>query len=379
VSTGALTLTGTLAAIDAALGSGIAYTPNSDFAGIDTLSVAANEGVFHSNAANVAINVAPVAQAPVLSGPLANIVSDSLTGSTIDSTKWHVVLPTITNTGDNDSSVTPSSNGVVLHDHGYLDTVAGFTPTTATPLNISLSFTLDSGGGYVAVTDGTDGTINPTFGAPANGLSFMFDWNGGVDVVNDATGQSQTIDATFSSNTLYDVSIIDNGSTQTFTVTDDANGQVVASGASNFTDYAAGNLVTLTNREDNDNPHTATVSNVSISSAYEGTEGGSVTLAGITASVADPSETLKLVLSGFQAGTTFSEGALANSGAYAGDWVISDQSEIAALVTTPLTMTTPADYSGTFNLAVEAVATDTATLERFPLDMGHYAYPACRK
>jgi probable HAF family extracellular repeat protein len=362
VGTGALTLSGTLATIDAALGNGLVYTPNTDFAGIDNLSVEAYDGVIHSNTANVTINVAPVAQAPVLSGPLANIVSDSLTGTTIDSTKWHVVLPTITNTGDNDSSVTPSSNGVVLHDHGYLDTVAGFTPTAATPLNISLSFTLDSGGGYVAVTDGTDGTINPTFGAPANGLSFMFDWNGGVDVVNDATGQSQTIDATFSGNTLYDVSITDNGSSQTFQVTDDANGQVVASGTTNFTDYAAGNLVTITNREDNDNPHTATVSHVSISSAYEGTEGGSVTLSGITASVTDPHETLTLVLSGFQAGTTFSEGALATSGAYAGDWVISNQSEIAALATTPLTMTTAAGYSGTFNLAVEAIATDTATL-----------------
>jgi hypothetical protein len=315
-----LILTGTLAALDIVLGSDVVYTPGLDFAGIDTLSFAANDGIFHSNTANVSINVAPVAQAPVLMGPLADIVSDSLTGTIIDATKWHVVLPTITNTGDTDSSVTPSSNGVVLHDHGYLDTVAGFTPTAATPLHISLSFTLDSGGGYVAVTDGTDGTINPTFGAPANGLSFMFDWNGGVDVVNDATGESQTIDATFSGNTLYDVSITDNGSSQTFLVTDDANGQVVASGTTNFADYAAGNLVSITNREDSDNPHTATVSHVSISSAYEGTEGGSVTLSGITASVTDPHETLTLVLSGFQAGTTFSEGALATSGTHAGDW-----------------------------------------------------------
>ena len=362
-----LILTGTLAAIDAALASGVIYAPTTGYAGTDALSVEAHDGAFQSSTASVAIDVAPVAQAPTLSGPLANVVTDSLTGSTIDSSKWNVVLPTITDTGSNDSSVTPTSSGVVLHDHGYLDTVAGFTPTAATPLHIGLSFTLDSGGGYVAVTDGTDGTIAPQFGAPANGLSFMFDWDGGVEIVNDANGQNTSFDASFSQGTLYDVNITDNGSSQSFVVTNDANSQVVASGTTNFTDYAAGHLVTITNREDNDDMHTATVDNVSISSAYEGTEGGAVTLSGITASVADPSEVLSLVLSGFPAGTTFSEGALANSGTYAGDWVISDPAEIAALGTTPLTVTPPAGYFGTFNLAVEAVATDTATLSTGPV------------
>ena len=365
---GSIELFGSQAAIDTALSHGVIYTPVTDYSGADTLTVTANDQVSAAlggpltGTGTVTVNVAPVAEPPLLSGPLANVVTDSLTGSTIDSTKWNVVLPTINQTGDNDSSVTPTSGGVVLHDHGYLDTVVGFTPTAATPLHISLSFSFDSGGGYVAVTDGTDGTYDPTFGAPANGLSFMFAWNGGVDVVNNTNGTSETTDATFNANTLYDASITDNGTSQTFVVTNDATGEVVATGTTDFSGYAGGNLVSITNREDNDNPHTATADNVSISSAYEGNEGGSVTLAGITASVTDPHETLTLVISGMPDGTTFSEGALATSGTYAGDWVITDQSEIAALATTPLTLTTPTDYSGTFTLAIEAVATDTATL-----------------
>jgi VCBS repeat-containing protein len=54
-----LILTGTLAAIDTALDSGIVYTPNSGFTGIDKLSVEASDGIFHSNTASLTIDVAP--------------------------------------------------------------------------------------------------------------------------------------------------------------------------------------------------------------------------------------------------------------------------------------------------------------------------------
>ena len=56
-----LILTGTLAAIDTALDSGIVYTPNSGFTGIDKLSVEASDGIFHSNTASLTIDVAPPA------------------------------------------------------------------------------------------------------------------------------------------------------------------------------------------------------------------------------------------------------------------------------------------------------------------------------
>ena len=108
----------------------------------------------------------------------------------------------------------------------------------------------------------------------------------------------------------------------------------MASVAANFTDPAVGNLVTITNREGNEGDHTATVSNVSVSTAYEGTEGGTVTLTGITDEGMPPAEVQSYVISGFPTGATFSEGALSGD-----QWTISDPAQIAALATTPLTMT----------------------------------------
>jgi hypothetical protein len=162
---------------------------------------------------------------------------------------------------------------------------------------------------------------------------------------------------TFDAGALYDASITDNGSNQTFTVTDHATGQVMASVAANFTDPAVGNLVTITNREGNEGVHTATVSNVSLSTAYEGTEGGTVTLTGITDEGIPPAEVQSYVISGFPTGATFSEGALSGD-----QWTISDPAQIAALATTPLTMTSPADFTGSFTLEVEAVAAGNTTV-----------------
>lgn len=68
-----------------------------------------------------------------------------------------------------------------------------------------------------------------------------------------------------------------------------------------------------------------------------------------------------LRLSGFPDGATFSVGA-SGAGADAGTWIISKPSDIASLATTPLTMTPPASYDGSFTLHVGAVVTDTATV-----------------
>jgi hypothetical protein len=193
--------------------------------------------------------------------PLANAVSDNLTGDTIDGAKWNVYLPTVTGGAADDASATPTANGVELHDHAYLQTVAGFTPTAATPLHVSLSFTLGDSFDYVAVTDRTDGATEATLGGPANGIEFLVDGgsNGNkLEILDTATGQFVEANAgvTFDPGALYDASITDNGSNQTFTVTDHATGQVMASVAANFTDPAVGNLVTITNREGNEGDHT---------------------------------------------------------------------------------------------------------------------------
>ena len=294
--------------------------------------------------------------------PLANAVSDSLTGDTIDGAKWNVYLPTVTGGAADDASATPTANGIELHDHAYLQTVAGFTPTAATPLHVSLSFTLGDSFDYVGVTDRTDGATEATLGGPANGIEFLVDGgsNGNkLEILDAATGQFVEANAavTFDPGALYDASITDNGSNQTFTVTDHATGQVMASVAANFTDPAVGNLVTITNREGNEGDHTATVSNVSVSTAYEGTEGGTVTLTGITDEGMPPAEVQSYVISGFATGATFSEGALSGD-----QWTISDPAQIAALATTPLTMTSPADFTGSFTLEVEAVAAGNTTV-----------------
>ncbi|MFZ0422007.1 MAG: hypothetical protein WAL80_03930 [Xanthobacteraceae bacterium] len=371
LGTGSVTLNGTAAEIDTALATGVTYTPNSGFAGTDNLVVDASDGPFDANPQTLAINVAPVAQAPLLSGPS---ISDSLDSATLNTVLWNVYLPTVDG-ATNAPSVTPTAGGLELNNHGYLQTVAGFTPGAAAPLDVAFSFTLNSTGGYVALTDSTNGATNSDFGEPANGIEFMANWLPGHIQIDDvSTGQSSgEISAPgnfFVQGDTYQVSITDNGSSQTLTVidaTDPAAGSV--STTTNFTDPAAGDLVTFTNRESTSNaggPYTATISDVSISpvTAYEAFENGSVTLAGIAASVVDPSETLSLVLSGFANGTTFSAGE-AGTGAYVGDWVL-DQNDISGLATTPLTMTPPADSYGTFNLQIAAVATDTATLTTGP-------------
>lgn len=309
-------------------------------------------------AATLNTEVTPVADPPTFTAMAVSYVADSLTGSSIDLSKWHVVLPSVPGTAD-DASVTPTANGVVLHDHGYLETTSDFIPTAATPLHISLSFSLDDGiGPYVAVTDGTDGTTG-AYGSPVNGLSFMFGWGSGLVVANNATGQSQNFAVGLCQGTVYDATITDDGSHQTVVIVDHSTGQTVQTYNSDFTDYIAGNLVTITNREANDSQHDATISNVTISNAFEGEHGIPIALSGLTAVTdTDGSEHLSLDLSGFPDGTVFSVGQ-AGTGAHAGHWLISS-SDIASLGASPLTVTAPVDYGGEFSLHISGTVVDQA-------------------
>ena len=325
---------------------------------IDITSPAIGSSV-STQAAALNTEITPVADPPAFKALAVNYVADSLTGDSIDLTKWHVVLPSVPGT-DDDASVTPTANGVVLHDHGYLETTSTFTPTADTPLHVSLSFSLDDGiGPYVAVTDGTDGTTG-AYGSPVNGLSFMFGWGNGLIITNNATGDNVNLAAGLSQGTVYDATITDNGSHQTVVIVDHGTGETVGTYTSDFSDYAAGNLVTITNREANDSQHDATVSNVTISNAYEGAHGVPIALSGLTAVTdTDGSEHLSLDLSGFPDGTTFSAGQ-AGSGDQAGHWLISS-TDLDGLGGSPLTMTAPADYAGEFSLHVSGTVVDQAT------------------
>ncbi|MGJ4894650.1 VCBS domain-containing protein [Bradyrhizobium oligotrophicum] len=94
-----------------------------------------------------------------------------------------------------------------------------------------------------------------------------------------------------------------------------------------------------------------------------GAEDTTINLKLISAAVTDTdgSESLRLLITGYPAGATFSVGH-AGTGADAGKWVIDSAAAIAAFDSHPLQITPPANYNGTFSLSVVAEVTDQATL-----------------
>ncbi|BAM90588.1 putative outer membrane adhesin like protein, multiple VCBS domains [Bradyrhizobium oligotrophicum S58] len=94
-----------------------------------------------------------------------------------------------------------------------------------------------------------------------------------------------------------------------------------------------------------------------------GAEDQTINLKLISAAVTDTdgSESLRLLITGYPDGATFSVGH-AGTGADAGKWVIDSAAAIAAFDSHPLQITPPANYNGTFSLSVVAEVTDQATL-----------------
>ena len=88
-----------------------------------------------------------------------------------------------------------------------------------------------------------------------------------------------------------------------------------------------------------------------------GVEDQPVVLPAYHVEVTDPSETLAVVLSGFPAGTVFSEGALDED---TGKWVIA--SGVQSFDFDALTMTPPANWNGSFTLTLEVTVTDSAVI-----------------
>ncbi len=383
---GSLSFLGTLAQINAVLETPgfVTYTPTNNPAGPATspgsflVQIEDGHGSFVGRSLNLTINNTPASpSAPALTVPVASTVSDSLHGTILDSTKWSVDLPIVDNhaSGPADASVTPTTDGVVLHDHGYLQSVAGFSPTAATPLGASFSFVLNSPD-YVALTDRTDGATDPTYGSPADGISFMANWGPGL-LITDNAGNVVTANADFSQGARYDVAITDDGSHQTFVVTDDSTHQVVGALSGNFADQSAGDLVTITDREANDDIHTSTIDSVSltIGSALAATENSPVTLTGLSAVTTDPTGTLSLTITGFPPGTQFSTGTLGdphNHGVL--DTLVLDAGQIASLTANPLVLTPPANFFGNFTVTATATSTEpnsasASTTKTFDVDV----------
>ena len=301
-----------------------------------------------------------------MAGLHVNAASDDFSGASLDTSKWQTFIPHQVD-GANDASVTQTDGHIVIHDRGYLETTAGYTPSAATPLHISFSWTFSGSADYLVVTDGTNGPSNDSLASEQNGISFVGNWqigDPGAMLIQDHDGHQVRVGTSLVQGNTYDVSITDDGSHQTFVITDDATGQVVGTASSDFTNDQAGNLVTFTNREGQDSGHDDTIDNLTVSNAYTGNAGSAIALTGFTGLTdTDGSETLSLSLSNFPTDTTFSAGHLDPG---TGNWVIS-AGDIAALNGAPLTMTPPSTFGGTFNLHVDATVTDTATLPGGPV------------
>ncbi len=362
--TDTVTLSGTVSQINATLAASnnIAYRSAQDYSGSDTLTVTTNDGGHTGGSAlsdtdTVAITVTPVADTPTLLGPLASAASDDFNGASLDTSQWNVYLPTMA-TENQDPSVTQTGGVLQIHDRGYLQTVDGFTPSTATPLHISLDWTFQSID-YLHITDRTDGVTEPVSGGTINGVTFLAGWQNTFGIYDTVGATSVTTTFSFVPGTTYHIEITDDGAHQSFVISD-LNGMVLASVQSDYNRAPAGTLVTITNREGNDGQHTLTIDNLTISSAYGGMEDNAVTLSGLTAALTDPSEILSLSITGFPAGATFSAGSLVdtNNDTLA-DTLLLSAAEIAGLASTPLSMTPPSNYNGNFTLHVSATSTES--------------------
>ena len=153
-----LTLTGTTAEIDAALASGVTYTPNNDFTGADTLTLQASDGTLESNQASTAINVA----AP--SGPTTNTwIGPTSDNEWTDGNNWsYGEYPTsgetalVNSTANPDVDATGSVDNVTLTNDGTI--TVGATTTGVT-------FTLDdgtsmTGSGALVIDNGSSATFD---------------------------------------------------------------------------------------------------------------------------------------------------------------------------------------------------------------------------
>lgn len=103
--------------------------------------------------------------------------------------------------------------------------------------------------------------------------------------------------------------------------------------------------------------------------ARAGDEDTTINLGTLDISTSDPSETIKVAISGFPAGTVFKidgvqAGALDSTPGSPtfGQWIITSASEIASLHDHALQLVPPADVNGSYSLSMAATTTDSAVV-----------------
>ena len=159
--TGAVTLSGTLSAIDTALG-GVTYTPDSGFVGADTVSLAATDGAFHSNTATLNVNVlGPVAT----SFTIANAAAPG-NGWAYDPENGHYYKYVAATSDD----WTDAMAAAAADNGAYLATI------TSGAENVFVSQVIASG---ATAWTGGETTQDPPNGQPGN--SAPFDWLDGPE------------------------------------------------------------------------------------------------------------------------------------------------------------------------------------------------------
>lgn len=346
-------------ALDMQVGGTVYFKPDANWSGSTGFDYAAVDSEdAESSVVSATVDVAPVADAPVMVNPTSELIENGgfesgtsgwITGSFGNHSLGYIVWSGFSSPISGQAIAGPASGNAyaVADQTGPL--VSFLSQTFETPSysqNVMLSFDMFvASRNPVSIRDGALDLSNHQF-ARVDILSPGGDpYNTGADVV-----ANLFIGGTYQSNTAVSVPYV--------------HYEV------DLTPYLipGENYILRFSQADTNFYLQHGIDNVSIisSSSVVADEDTTITLPAVNAALTDVdgSESLVLMLSGFPVGATFSVGALdtdPSSGNY-GKWVIDDAATIGALDIAPLTMTPPADWNGNFSLSVEAVVTDTATL-----------------
>ena len=253
---GTLSVTGSQAAINAALANGLVYTPDANFNGTDTLTVVADDlghngtggPLVTTTSADITVNA--VNDAPVIEG-VGSAVFDSFDDGTLDTTLWRT---TNTNTG---GSIVESGGSLQITLREHLTSQDTFVPTASQPVTVSGEFSFGLLQDTFTVVTRSDGVPFASTGEIANGLLFAVQASSGTDTgylalleLENGRGTFQSVAPTFQIgvNTVYAFEVIDNGLNVSITLTDTAVPANTVTLSATSTLDTGSNLVSVYNR-----------------------------------------------------------------------------------------------------------------------------------
>ncbi len=317
------------------LSGNLVYTPNANWSGTDTFTYTIRDSNGGIDTATVSVNVTPVADAPTLAPVASQFVLTP--GSTVISTGGTdtVVTASAQNTGD---GISQANLEVELGlPSGYLDN--RFNPTG---VNVTHNGNVNVFDGkmtdaHYSMTAGTTATWNYAF---SNGENLQSEVAGGYNdlvvlIVTDPLGNRQAI-------------VVDSSETKfpNFTSNGSYSYTAAQSGAYTF------NWLVL-NGLDGLKDSSLALNSLAFTVAGDTTRyGAPVVLSPIAALLADSdgSETLTARISGLPAGARFTSGTDNGDGSWT----------FTAAQLSSITLLPPENYTGTLNLTITAIATESA-------------------